>query len=311
MGSAIGEDFDSASWILPGLDIHCLFKSPSFGVTLWNCKCGRAGMSEEKVQLAYLISFLHEGNFVLHSEGSAELADRTTAVLFNPGVPYRSTHPYGCSDHGSSLVIHQDVLLDVVSHFDPAARERPSALFSSLLARDLSRSFLRHRLIVRGLMQGAPQDPAALDATLLEILGDLVSSCRAPGATKRAATFESSRARRRYVHDAQLILQERFRERCRLEEIAQELYVSPFHLCRLFKQQTGMPIHRYVNRLRLREAMEHLTEGSDLTELALSLGFADHSHFTTAFRKEFGVPPSEVRRRANASSIAEMKKALS
>lgn len=311
MGAEIEQNFDSAAWILPGLDINCLFKSPSFGVTLWSCHCGRAGMSEEKVQLAYVISFLHEGNFVLHSEGFSELADRTTAILFNPGATYRSTHPYGCSDHGSSLVVHQDVLLDVVSHFNPAARERPGALFPAHFARDLSRSFLRHRLIVRALMQGAPQDPDALDAALLEILGNLVKSCCPPGTARRGAAFESSRARRRYVHDAQMLLQERYQEGCSLEEIARELYVSPFHLCRLFKRQTGIPIHRYVNRLRLREALEHLTEGSDLTELALSLGFADHSHFTTAFRKEFGVPPSEVRRQANASRIAEMKKSLS
>ncbi len=303
--------FDSAVWKHPGLDIQCLFKSSSFAIALWNCHCGRAGMSEEKTQLVHLISFLHEGSFVLHSEGRSEVADRTTAVLFNPGVPYRSTHPHGCSDHGSSLVIRRDVLLDVMSHFNPAAQERPDTLFSSLLARDFSRSFLRHRLIVRGLMQGAPYDPGALDATLLEILGNVARSSSQPEAARRAAAFESTRARRRYVHDAQLILQERFREKYRLEEIAGQLYVSPFHLCRLFKQETGMSMHRYVNRLRLREAMEHLTTGTDLTQLALSLGFAGHSHFTNAFRKEFGVPPSAVRRQASASRIAEMKKALS
>ena len=311
MSDALDPSFDPTAWTHPGLAIDCLFKSPSFGITVWNCRCGRSGLSAEKIQLAYLISFVHEGAFVLHSEGLSEVIDRTTAVLFNPGVPYRSSHPAGCSDHGSSLVIHRDVLLDVMSYFDPAAEERPDALFSSPLGRDFSQSFLRHRLIVRGLMQGAPQDPAALDAALLRILGNVVKSCFPTGGERRGAAFESSRARRRYVHDAQLILQERFRERCRLEEIARKLFVSPFHLCRLFKQETGMPIHRYVNRLRLREALEQLTEGTDLTELALSLGFADHSHFSTAFRKEFGVPPSEVRRRASASRIAEMKKSLS
>ncbi|HEX4964502.1 MAG TPA: AraC family transcriptional regulator [Thermoanaerobaculia bacterium] len=304
-------DFDHPAWIHPGLDIDLLFKSPSFGITAWNCRCGRSGLSAEKVQLVHLISFVHGGAFVLHSEGCSEVIDCTTAVLFNPGIPYRSTHPAGCSDYGSSLVVRRDVLSDVMSNFDPAAEERPEALFPSVFGRNLSQSFLRHRLIVRGLMRGAPEDPDALDAALLEILGDVARSCSPPGAAKRAATFESTRARRRYVHDAQLILQERFREQFRLEEIARKLYVSPFHLCRLFKQETGMSIQRYANRLRLREAMEPLTEGADLTQLALSLGFAGHSHFTNAFRKEFGIPPSEARRRASASRIAEMKKALS
>ncbi len=303
--------FDDTAWTNPGIDIDCLFKSPSFGITAWKCHCGRSGVSEEKIQLEYVISFVHEGVFVLHSEGRSEVVDRTTVVLFNRQAPFRSSHPFGCSDHGSALVVRRDVLLDVMSHYDPAAQERPAALFPTPFGPDLSRTYVRHRLIVRGLTQGVPPDPLALETSLLEILGTVAQSCSPPGGARRGAAFESSRARRRYVHDAQLLLQERFRERFRLEQIARELYVSPFHLCRLFKQETGMPMHRYVNRLRLREALEQLTEGAELTELALSLGFAGHSHFTTAFRKEFGVLPSDVRRRASASHLAAMKKSLS
>jgi len=118
------------------------------------------------------------------------------------------------------------------------------------------------------------RNPLALDATLLEILGLVAKSSSPVKKTRHAAANESSRARRRYAHDAQLILQKRFRERFRLEDVARELYVSTFHLCRLFKEETGIPMHRYVNRLRLRESLEQLTDGAPLTELALSLGFA-------------------------------------
>jgi AraC-like DNA-binding protein len=112
-----------------------------------------------------------------------------------------------------------------------------------------------------------------------------------------------SRARRRYVEDAKVILQERFREKLRLDDVARSLYVSTFHLCRLFKQETGMPIHRYLNRLRLREAVAPVLAGkADLGTLARELGFSSHSHFTAAFRKEFGVPPREVRRAGKAAA---------
>lgn len=41
-----------------------------------------------------------------------------------------------------------------------------------------------------------------------------------------------------------------------------------------------------------------MAEGrSNLTDLALDLGFADHSHFTNAFRREWGISPSEFRTR--------------
>ena len=50
-----------------------------------------------------------------------------------------------------------------------------------------------------------------------------------------------------------------------------------------------MPIHRYLNRLRLRTALEYLGDSmADLSDTALSLGFSSHSHFTESFRREFG-----------------------
>lgn len=108
---------------------------------------------------------------------------------------------------------------------------------------------------------------------------------------------DPARARRDYVEDAKALLQERFRERLLLNDIGRALHVSIYHLCRLFKEGTGMPIHRYLNQLRLRQALEMIAAGEeDLCDLALRLGFSSHSHFTTAFRKEFGISPSEARR---------------
>jgi AraC family transcriptional regulator len=109
----------------------------------------------------------------------------------------------------------------------------------------------------------------------------------------------TTRVRRNYAEDAKALLQKRFRERLRLEDVARALYVSPFHLCRLFKEETGLPIHRYLNLLRLRHALRELAQGeAELADLAIDLGFCCQSHFTRVFRKEFGVSPGEARRRA-------------
>ena len=48
-----------------------------------------------------------------------------------------------------------------------------------------------------------------------------------------------------------------------------------------------MSLRRYAGRLRARLAAGRLAAGArDLTELALDLGYADHSHFTNAFRQD-------------------------
>ena len=71
-----------------------------------------------------------------------------------------------------------------------------------------------------------------------------------------------------------------------------------------------MPIHRYLNRLRLREALEPITEGEvGLSELALGLGFSSHSHFTASFRKEFGISPRDMKKLSTAR-VPEMVASL-
>ena len=66
---------------------------------------------------------------------------------------------------------------------------------------------------------------------------------------------------------------------------------------RLFTRLAGVSLVRYRNRLRLRRALDLLAEmPHDLTGVALAAGFGDHSHFTNAFRREFGVVPSRFER---------------
>jgi len=63
--------------------------------------------------------------------------------------------------------------------------------------------------------------------------------------------------------------------------------------------------------LRLRAALERLAEQEpDLTRLALDLGFTSHSPLSVAFRRAFGVAPSECRRRASSDWLREMSKNL-
>jgi len=80
--------------------------------------------------------------------------------------------------------------------------------------------------------------------------------------------------------------------------VAARLGVSPFHLCRVFREQVGTTLHGYRRDLRLRLALERLeTPSLSCSELAYTLGFSSHSHFTSVFRRHMGETPSAVRRR--------------
>ena len=83
----------------------------------------------------------------------------------------------------------------------------------------------------------------------------------------------------------------------RLRELATEAHLSPFHLVRWFKRATGTTPIAYRSRLRARAAAAAVLARSDtcLADLAHDVGYASHSHLSTAVRREFGTTPSALR----------------
>jgi AraC-like DNA-binding protein len=114
------------------------------------------------------------------------------------------------------------------------------------------------------------------------------------------------------VSQAKLTLSEHLREKITLDQLAHTVHVSPYHLCRIFKREAGLSIHRYLQRLRLLNALEHLAEcpKDNLTMVALGHGFSSHSHFSTTFQREFGVSPSAFARAAPKGLTNKLSKNL-
>lgn len=68
--------------------------------------------------------------------------------------------------------------------------------------------------------------------------------------------------------------------------------LSLWHFQHLFSREVGVPFRRYRGWHRLRAAIRQAASGSSLTVAAHAAGFADQAHFTRAFRRTFGAPPS-------------------
>jgi AraC-like DNA-binding protein len=77
-----------------------------------------------------------------------------------------------------------------------------------------------------------------------------------------------------------------------LEALADEIGISPSRLRHMFKEQTGLPISRYVLWMRLRAALLHALDGASMAQSAQEAGFSDAAHFTRTCRQMFGLPPT-------------------
>lgn len=86
-----------------------------------------------------------------------------------------------------------------------------------------------------------------------------------------------------------------------LKEVASACGLSSRQFYRAFKVTTGLPPHRWLLRRRVDRAMELLAVTDDsLSEVAVTCGFADQSHFTRVFRSITGVSPRRWRRQRKA-----------
>ena len=83
------------------------------------------------------------------------------------------------------------------------------------------------------------------------------------------------------------------------EGLMEGVYLSGSYASALFKEATGMTVHRYAVRRRLEEAARLLTEepGLRVKDIAWRCGFADASHLINSFQKTYGMTPEAYRRR--------------
>lgn len=81
-----------------------------------------------------------------------------------------------------------------------------------------------------------------------------------------------------------------------LDELADSLQVSKYHLQRTFAETVGLTPHEYTNRVRIERAMELLrrTESS-VEEIARLIGFSSGSYFIKVFAKLTGMTPGAFR----------------
>ena len=84
-----------------------------------------------------------------------------------------------------------------------------------------------------------------------------------------------------------------------VDTLTTEVGISRTQLHRKMKEMTGLPVSEFIRNIRLEQAARLLEEQKiNVTQVAYSVGFNNPAHFSTVFRKQFGISPTEYAEKA-------------
>lgn len=82
-----------------------------------------------------------------------------------------------------------------------------------------------------------------------------------------------------------------------LRDIADRFYISKYHLCRIFKAETGLTVNKYINLKRIMLVKKYCADGMNISRACMEAGFSNYSTFYRSYVKEFNRKPKEEFRR--------------
>ncbi len=98
------------------------------------------------------------------------------------------------------------------------------------------------------------------------------------------------------LEQARQILNDRFTSPPTQKELSREVGLNEFKLRRGFKEYFGTTVYDYITRLRMEHARRLLLEEQKtIFEVSAQVGFSHQNNFSIAFKKYYGIPPSDLK----------------
>jgi AraC-like DNA-binding protein len=272
-----------------------VFSTDSVAVGAFRCGVSHPQFRTEGPIDHQSIVFPRSAVWIQHAGQRPFVADPRVITIYNLGQEYVRDVLSPEGDRSDWFGATPAVARGIVREIDPGAADldRP---FRVANAPSDPRLYLEQRHLFVRLDRGE-LEPLEAEQAILELMARVIRRAHGSACAERRLGRRARDAHRDLADAARAELARSVAFPVRLSSIAARLKVSPFHLCRVFREQTGSTLHEYRLDVRLRFALERVAESrANLSQLALDLGFSSHSHFTWALRRWMSVTPSAVRR---------------
>lgn len=244
-------------------------------------------------ELAYILS----GKGKYYIEGSVYEVEAGDLIICNPGIRhnnivtnlneptiefiagftdfhFRNMPPNSIELREGGFILHTEALL----------HKSLSRLCYSMLAENSSKGAGKYFMLKSYLMQ-----------MMLMIIRENVEHEQ-----KQAGYHFESNNKTYAVSQIVNYIDEHYNEKISLDQIAQNMYLSPVYVSKIFKEETGETPINYLIKIRLEKAKEKLSPANpdSIKNIANSVGYEDAYHFSKLFKKYYGVSPLSYKKRA-------------
>jgi AraC-like DNA-binding protein len=95
-------------------------------------------------------------------------------------------------------------------------------------------------------------------------------------------------------------IEDNYNQDLTLNDLANLVFVSPYHLVHIFKEEVGLPPIQYLIHYRIEQAKRLLGHsGLTVNEIAATIGYENANYFNLLFKKMTGKPPGKYRKSKN------------
>jgi AraC-like DNA-binding protein len=154
---------------------------------------------------------------------------------------------------------------------------------------------------LRALAGFAPQRRETEAAELLEVgsvqdwsIGEILARFEQVAANDLQAAAGGSNVSD-VVARAVRVIENRYAEPITIAQVAAAVGRTPKHLGTIFRRQTGLTVHKYLTRVRLRHAIGLIRDGEKIEAVSLLVGYRSKKNFYRHFKLHTGITPAGYR----------------
>jgi AraC-like DNA-binding protein len=184
---------------------------------------------------------------IQHEHERAFVANPNVVTFYNQGQAYLRNAVSLDGDRCDWFGIEIDVVQDAVRTFDPGLDTHPDGPFNFTRGWADASTYLSQRRLFEQIVAGVVKEPLMVEESVVDLLDQVVRAAYKTTAIARPDTVGPKQ--RDIVHHIEFVLSRQCGECLSLRDLADEVGISVYHLCRMFRRATGSTLHQYRQKL--------------------------------------------------------------